>query len=162
MTYTELRNNIVALIEQYAPEGTKFEWDNATRRFGCCRYSYNRTTGKYYNFRITISYPLAIRNSWEVVRQTVLHEIAHARTPSHNHDAVWRRECILIGGNGERCYRGESEGGDVKTIPAKFIGVCPKCGHQYPRNRRSKGAYCCDVRYPIRWVINSNWRAEVG
>ena len=160
MNYSELRQNIVALIEQYAPAGTKFEWDNATRRFGSCRYSFNRYTGEYFNFRITISYPLASRNTWEVVKQTVIHEIAHARTAGHGHDAVWKRECIRLGGNGKRCYTSESEGGAVKTVPTKYIGVCPCCGQTFPRNRRSNGAYHCRRAEPIKWKVNPQFLAQ--
>ena len=155
MNYSELRSNILALIEEYAPEGTQFQWDNATRRFGSCRYSYNRLTGKYFNFVITISYPLATRNTWDVVRLTVLHEIAHALTPGHNHDTIWKRECLRIGGDGKRCYRGEEDGGNVNTIPTKWLGVCPACGYTYTRNRRCRGGtYHCDRTRPLVWKIN--------
>lgn len=159
MNYAELRRNIIDLIEKYAPEGTTFAWDNATTRFGCCHYSYNRYLNKYYGFKITISYPLASRNTWDVVKLTVLHEIAHARAPGHNHDAVWRRECLKIGGDGKRCYTDIENGGNVNVIPTKWLGVCPACGYTYSRNRRCNG-YHCDRTKPLVWKINPKFLAQ--
>lgn len=157
MTILEKRNNIVELIVKLAPEGTKFEWDNANRRFGRCTYSRNRITGKWHNFKITISYELAKRNSWEVVKGVVLHEIAHANTPGHGHDAIWRRECIRLGGDGERCYSNIYNGGDVVPVPPKYIGECPICHKQFLRNRRTDGwcSACNDKRYHIVWRPNT-------
>jgi hypothetical protein len=50
-------------------------------------------------------------------RDTILHEIAHALTPGHNHDSVWRAKSIEIGCDGKRCY-----GSDVRAPRA--CGVC--------------------------------------
>lgn len=160
MTQAEMTYNIVALIKQYAPKGTTFEWDNATRRFGCCHARYNPYTGTY-TFKITISRKLAVCNSWETVRLTVLHEIAHARTPNHHHDEVWRRECLAIGGDGKRCYTSTEEGGNVTTIPTKYIGVCPTCGTKFPRNRRCNG-YHCNRQSRIVWKVNPKFVGRVA
>lgn len=161
MTMAEKRHRIMDLIAMFAPAGTKFDWDGASRRFGRCSYSKNRITGKYHDFKITISYELARRNSWEVIKGVVLHEIAHANTPGHGHDSIWRRECIRLGGDGERCYLNEKMGGPVKMVPPKFIGTCPVCGLQFGRNRRSQGAYHtgCGNRFnPIIWTENREER----
>ena len=153
MNFTELTNNIRALIDTYAPKGTEFKWDNAKSRLGSCTYRYSKYIG-YYDFKITISFPLATINDWETVRNTVIHEIAHARTPSHGHDAVWRRECIRLGGDGERL----ADGNKINTVPMKFIGVCPKCGGKCFRNRRTNG-YHCDRTQPIVWKVNPKFLA---
>ena len=153
MTLVEMEREIKALIAQYAPAGTKFRWSTAVTRFGSCAYNRNRYTGECYNFRISISKPLASRNDWETVKKTVIHEIAHARTPMHHHDAVWRAECIRLGGDGNRCYRNTEQGGEVNTIPFKYIGTCPICGKQFPRNRRTNG-YHCDRNAAVVWVYN--------
>lgn len=153
MTLTEMAVEIRALIKKYAPEGTTFAWDRATSRFGCCSYKRNRLTGEYFGFRITISRQLALRNTWDVVKLTVLHEIAHSRTPGHNHDRVWQRECIRIGGDGKRCYRNTEQGGAVISIPKKYTGTCPRCGMTVQRDRRCNG-YHCDRFSPIVWKLN--------
>lgn len=153
MTLFEMETEIRKLIREYAPYGTRFNWDRATKRFGCCKYRIDRRTGKYFDFVITISRPLASRNTWEEVRKVALHEIAHARTAGHGHDAIWRRECIAIGGDGRRCYRDENHGGVVVAVPTKYMGVCPKCGMTFPRNRRCNG-YHCDKNQLIVWKVN--------
>ena len=153
MTIEQMEKEIRALIAEHAPRGTKFKWSNARSAFGHCAYKYNRDTGRYGGFIISISKPLATQNDWETVRKTVIHEIAHANTPSHHHDRVWRRECIRLGGDGERCYTSVKRGGDVNTIPYKYIGVCPKCGAKFPRFRRTEG-YHCDRNVSIVWKLN--------
>ena len=151
MTKAEMTEKIVELINELAPKGTQFAWGRAKTSFGHCAYRYNRYTGQYFGFKITISYPLASINTWERVRLTVLHEIAHARTAGHGHDAVWRRECLALGGDGNRCYDSTNT---VIPTTKKFIGTCPKCGHQFKRDRRVNG-YCCDRNYPIEWRVNN-------
>lgn len=151
MTRAEMELKIKELIREYAPKGTTFTWGRAKQSFGHCAYRYNRITGTYFDFKITISYPLASINTWERVRLTVLHEIAHARTAGHGHDAVWRRECLALGGDGRRCYDSTNT---VIPTTKKFIGTCPKCGHQFKRDRRVYG-WCCDKNYPIKWRLNN-------
>lgn len=151
MTVEQMEQEIRALIKEYAPAGTTFKWSSARRRFGSC--SYTNTYGRHYNFRITISKPLAMNNTWEVVRKTFVHEIAHANTSGHHHDEVWRRECLRLGGDGERCYTPTRRGGDVNDLPCKYVGVCPKCGVKFFRNRRVNG-YHCDRSQRIVWSVN--------
>lgn len=151
MTITEMEAEIRALIREYAPKGTTFRWSSARKRFGSCAYS--KMHGRYYGFRIAISKPLAMNNTWEVVRKTVVHEIAHANTAGHHHDEVWRAECIRLGGDGERCYTPTKRGGDVNTLPYKYVGTCPNCGQKFFRNRRVNG-YHCDRRQHLVWEIN--------
>ena len=153
MNIREAEIRIRELIDEYAPEGTIFAWDRATKRFGCCGYKKNRRTGEYHGFKITVSKALTELNTWEEVRKVALHEIAHARTAVHGHDAVWRRECLAIGGDGKRCYVDENHGGVVKAIPTKYIGTCPLCGAKFPRNRRCD-AYHCNKNYRIVWNTN--------
>ena len=153
MKYGEMRNAIEELMVAYAP-GVRFEWDNATSRFGACHFRRD-ISGRKIPYKITISYPLASRNSWKVVKDVVIHEIAHARTPGHHHDAVWRMECLALGGDGKRCYTSDVDGGNVVSIPKKYVGVCPVCGQKFYRNRRSSGSYHCNRSNPIIWKMNT-------
>lgn len=103
--------------------GWQFRWDSARRRFGYCHYS-RRV--------ISISAPLAALNSDAEVRQTLLHEIAHALVGSDvGHGVVWQRRCLAIGGNGERLYSTDT----VKTPPRKWSASCPVCGKTFQRHR---------------------------
>lgn len=80
--------------------GWKGELDRARRRFGVCRMS-DRV--------ISVSRVLAELNSVDEVRDTILHEIAHALAwekygENCGHDARWKEICVEIGARPERCY----------------------------------------------------------
>ena len=60
----------------------RFRFETATSRAGICRYT-TRT--------IALSVSYVLRAPWDDVRDTLLHEIAHAIVgPGHAHDAVWQ------------------------------------------------------------------------
>ena len=153
-----LERRIKALIKEYAPRGTKFEWSRTLSWFGdfTCDYRKKNKTHKYFNHTIRISYPLASINEWKIVKRVVLHEIAHARTPGHNHDDAWRQECLAIGGDGESQYLTIEDGGDVITPKTQWLGVCPVCGEKFPRMRLDKETkqrgFCCDCEHKIVWL----------
>lgn len=106
-------------------KGWAFEWDNAKNRFGQCRYA-SKT--------ISMSRILVELNSEEEVRDTILHEIAHALVgPEHNHDWMWRTIAKQVGARPERCF-----GGETVTPPAKYIGTCQDCGYEAKRYRMTK------------------------
>ena len=102
--------------------GWRFEFDNAKRRFGVCNY-----TAKI----IGLSRSLVELNDEARVRNTILHEIAHALTPGHGHDRVWSRKAREIGSDGERCYKSQL----VETPSAKYQAVCNTCGHTHKRHK---------------------------
>ena len=83
----------VGLIQEHGLIGWRFRFDHARRRFGCCRSS-EKT--------ITLSRPLTILNSCAQVRDTILHEIAHALTPGDGHGVKWRAKCREIGADPKR------------------------------------------------------------
>ena len=103
-------------------KGWSFEFDQATRRFGRCYYRRKL---------ITLSEPLVSLNDESRVRNTILHEIAHALTEGHHHDEVWRAKAIEIGCDGKRCYDSE----EVAAPQQKYLVSCPN-GHVYQRSRK--------------------------
>lgn len=74
--------------------GWKFSFDRAKRRLGCCHY--NTKT-------LSFSIHFVRQKTWEELKNTVLHEIAHALTPGHNHNIYWKRVAISIGAKPDRC-----------------------------------------------------------
>lgn len=123
-----------------------FEFDRAVRRFGCCVYRI-RT--------ITLSKRFALLNSESEVRNTILHEIAHALVgPHHGHDRVWRAKAKELGCSGSRrCAP------SVRAPAAKWVAECPGCRREVRRHRRriascgtcSGGSF--NPRYQLRWRI---------
>jgi predicted SprT family Zn-dependent metalloprotease len=65
------------------------------------------------------------------VRDTILHEIAHAKAPFDKHGKRWKAIAKFIGCKPVACY----DRNDVKT-PTPFVGVCPGCGRRVYRYRR--------------------------
>lgn len=85
------------LMETHRLRRWTFRFDHSIRRAGCC--SYSRKV-------ISISSHLARNTGAEEIRDTLLHEIAHALVgPKHHHDAVWKAKALEIGGTGQRCHQ---------------------------------------------------------
>ena len=124
----------VDLMEQHGLlyRGWSFKWDYAKKRAGRCTYS-TKT--------ISLSkYVVQIREE-SLVKNTILHEIAHALTgPGHGHDRVWQRQAREIGCTGQRCTSGPMPEG-------KFVGVCPHCNETFQFHRRPKKSYWCTRCY---------------
>jgi predicted SprT family Zn-dependent metalloprotease len=90
------------------------------------------------------------------ITNTILHEIAHALTPGHKHDYVWRQKFIEIGGDGtmrggEHCYSEENTKADVRAANSVYKGTCSK-GHVHYRNALGRGrSYSCNHCSPGRY-----------
>ena len=69
--------------------------------------------GFAYYLRFNVSHMSLGGQSWEhILNDTVPHELAHTVCQSNpqfgrNHDAGWKRVCLALGGNGNRCYKQE-------------------------------------------------------
>lgn len=134
--------------------GWTFNFDNARSRLGCCKHRQ----------RI-----ISLSTRWvEVldetkVRDTILHEIAHALVGGgHGHDYVWQRKALEIGCVGNRCYNATGK----KTPESKYIAICHGCGTKHKRNRKQKAGISsscgiCSPRiynenYRLTWTLNPN------
>ncbi len=117
------------LLRQHGLDGWSLAFDNAKRRAGVCRHG-SRVIG--------LSAPLARLHAADEVRETLLHEIAHALAgPEHGHDAVWVARARSIGSTGQRCLPAEAP-----TPAAPWLGVCP-AGHTVERHRRPERVASC-------------------
>ncbi len=134
------------LMREHGLDGWVFKFDRAKRRFGQCNY---RT------WTISLSAPLVALNSEERVRNTILHEIAHALAPGHHHDRVWQATARSIGCDGSRCYSSDA----VEMPAGAWRGTCPSCGKHVERHRltdkgrRAACRACCKGRYDARFVF---------
>lgn len=134
------RRLAVSLMEEHGLtwRGWTFEFDNASARGGVCRY---RTK------TISLSRKLVPMWSESEVRDTVLHEIAHALVgPGNGHGPVWRRQARAIGCTGQRTH-------DSETAPAPYALRCPTHGEVAKRYRRTGTPYlCAKCRTELSWV----------
>jgi hypothetical protein len=81
----------------------------------------------------------------EAIKDTIIHEIAHALTKGHNHNNVWKRKCIELGGDGQRCG-GVEKYKDANVIAErleKYTLTCPICNHKTQLSRLPKRDRSC-------------------
>jgi len=116
------------LFQTYGLGHWHFKFDRSKRRFGQCRYA---------DETITISAPLTLVNGEAEVRDTILHEIAHAMTPGHCHGPEWKRACLEVGARPLRGY----SAADVAKPAAPWYLVCETCGYRAPRYRKTLNRY---------------------
>lgn len=77
-------------------KGWRFSFDRAKRRAGSCKFS---------NKEITLAKAYAEQEDFKEIKNTILHEIAHALVgPKHGHNEIWRQKALEIGCDAERCH----------------------------------------------------------
>jgi predicted SprT family Zn-dependent metalloprotease len=112
------------VIRSFGLSGWTFRFNRRKRSLGIC--SYDRKV-------IELSMHFVDRNDATAIRDTLLHEIAHALVgPGHGHDAVWKRKCVEIGALPQRCCR-------TALMPAgRWQASCGTCGTVFHRHRKPK------------------------
>ena len=107
----------------------QFDWNKKKNSLGTCSYS------KKIIFLSKKIVPCLKENE---VKDTILHEIAHALVGSgQGHNQVWKSKAIEIGCNGYRCADV-----DLSSI-AKYKAICKNCGQTHTVNRRKKRLSWC-------------------
>tara|TARA_R110001592_G_scaffold241737_1_gene502205 strand:- start:32 stop:535 length:504 start_codon:yes stop_codon:yes gene_type:complete len=155
---------VIQLMDKHLSNG-KFDWgfafNNAKRTFGQC--AYGRKYGRPYHM-IMLSKPMVVLNSEEQVRETILHEIAHAldveKRGYSSHDYKWNAIARSIGCTGERCY----DSNLVEQPKSKYSLICNSCKREVPAYRKPKRKKACGVccrkynngKYSEDYVMNLN------
>ncbi|WP_432511643.1 SprT-like domain-containing protein [Kineococcus sp. SYSU DK001] len=115
------------LLDEHGLTGWTLVLDRARTRAGVCRADRRE---------IGLSAPLTALHDEAEVRDTVLHEVAHALVgPRHGHDALWRATARRIGCSAERTST-------AARVPGAWTGTCP-AGHVVTRHRRPSRVVCC-------------------
>lgn len=149
------------LLDEHDLHGWSVAYDTAKNRAGVCRFA-DRVLG--------LSAPLTALHDEVEVRDTILHEIAHALAgPAHGHDAHWRRVATGIGCSGRRCVPAEAP-----RVQHAWVGVCA-LGHTTGRHRRPERVSTCarcsrtfDLAHLLTWThhgrpaqLHPNYEAEL-
>lgn len=141
-------------------QGWKFEFDRSKQRFGCCKHRVKK---------ITLSKNITLLNSIEHVKDTILHEIAHALVGAyHHHNHIWKRKALEIGCNGERCYDSVT----ISTPERKYMYRCPNedCRYIMYRYRKMKDRMACkrccikynNGKYSEKYIFNQIFLTPEG
>ncbi len=138
-----------ALLREHGLDGWQVVADRAKTRAGVCRFGRRQ---------IGISAPLTTLHDEAEVRDTLLHEIAHALVGAgHGHDEVWRAKAVEIGSSGDRCVSP-----DAPRLPGDWVGRCP-AGHERIRHRApTRLASCgsCSRTFDPRWLLTWTFRGK--
>jgi predicted SprT family Zn-dependent metalloprotease len=145
---TRIRESARQLLDDHGLRAWEFGFNSNVRRAGVCFYPHGAEPG-----RIELSVHFAQHNSDDEIRDTILHEIAHALVgPGHGHDAVWKSKCLEIGAKPEACF-----GDDVEMPLGRWRATCPGCAAEFDRHRRPArtGDWFCRACGPqagkLRW-----------
>lgn len=127
--------------------GWTFQWSQGKRRLGetSIRKTRDPRTGKTKTVKaIKLSKHLVAHNPEPIVRDVILHEIAHAIAGLENgHNHVWKAACKKVGAKPQR-LADES----VQVVPERYAIVCKQCAqeltrrHRRPTPKTLANAYC--------------------
>src|SRR5262249_19866646 len=110
------------LLARYGLDDWSFDFNRRKSQMGLCSFDEKS---------IALSVHFINLNDDDAIRDTLLHEIAHALTgPGHGHDLLWKRTCMKVGARPERlCY-------DVNMPEGRWQALCGCCGMLHHRHRR--------------------------
>ena len=111
-------------------QGWTFLFSSENKTFGRCNYR-KRV--------VSLSANLTLLNVRAEVEDTIRHEIAHALTPGHGHNRVWKDKCREVGARPERLY----DAAKVVVPKPLYEAYCESCGHTWPRRRKTKKRLAC-------------------
>jgi hypothetical protein len=126
----EIENLAYELLDKYNLDDWEFKWSNASRRFGSC----NRNNKTIYLSRLHGLY-----DDIYLVKDTLLHEIAHGLTPKNHssHGVEWKEIAQKIGCNPVSYKKSNIP----EKYSCKYIGICENCNNKVYLNKRGK--YFC-------------------
>ena len=126
------------LMDDHGLVGWRIKLDHARRRAGQCDYT---------NKIISLSRLYVRHADIDHIRDTILHEIAHALVgPRHGHDAVWRQKAREIGCTATRCH-------DLSFARARWVMTCPNGCFSVERHRKKSGLVCASCKSAVEFHV---------
>jgi predicted SprT family Zn-dependent metalloprotease len=139
----EVRELAVHLMDIFGLDGWRFAYNRRKREMGLCLFDAQV---------IALSVHFVEMNDETFIRDTLLHEIAHALVgPGHGHNAVWKNKCQEIGARPERLCP------EANMPVGRWQACCAGCGMLHHRHRRPKWMigwhcrFCGPVRGKLTW-----------
>ena len=116
-------------LELWGLEGWSFRWDHARCRLGSCRYDSREIT-------LSMYFVGCNPHLEDLIRDTVLHEIAHALAWVHSqekgHGKGWKAWCLRVGAS----PRASVKGGQLASLPHRYLIRHKETGEIYGRYYR--------------------------
>ena len=128
------------LMHEHGLTDWRVKLDHARRRAGQCNY----------NTKVISLSRLYVRNAEKNhIRDTIIHEIAHALVgPDHGHDAVWRQKAREIGCTATRCH-------SLSFARARWVMQCPNGCFSVDRHRRKSGLVCATCKASVEFITSN-------
>ena len=127
----------IELMKAHGLVGWRIKFDHARRRAGQCDFSKKVISLSRLYVRVA---------NKDHIRDTILHEIAHALVgPRHGHDAVWRQKAREIGCTATRCHT-------LNFSKARWIMKCPNGCFSVERHRRKSGLVCAECKSSVEFI----------
>ena len=124
------------LMDAHGLVDWRIKLDHARRRAGQCDFT-NKT--------ISLSRLYVRHADIGHIRDTILHEIAHALVgPRHGHDAVWRQKAREIGCTATRCH-------SLSFARARWVMTCPNGCFSVERHRKKSGLVCASCKSSVEF-----------
>lgn len=105
---------------------------------------------------ISISQAFMQTNPFSIMKDTLLHEIAHAlhflEAGKTNHSNGWKKYALRVGCEPKRCATGEG----LNMPQGNYVGVCPVCNkatHFYRKVKRTYSCSHCTKSYDERFKL---------
>lgn len=130
MNTNEAKKLALELMRKHGLLDWHFKFCNAKTTFGFC---------SYIRKEISLSKPLVKLNDKARVKNTILHEIAHALTIGCYHNWRWKAKAREIGCDGQRCFDKDA----VIQPKSKYVLICKSCGNKKSVYRKLKRRYSC-------------------
>jgi len=142
MDFEEAAAIALGLMARHGIPHWSFAWNRRKRSLGLCRYRQKR---------IELSTHFVQANNTAQIRETILHEIAHALAGEKaGHGPKWKAMCAQVGCKPERCDQGEAI-----MPPGRWTAQCNACGKAYWRHKRpaKKARYWCKTCGPDHGTV---------
>ena len=121
---TEVQSLASSLFTEYQLRHWTFKFDRAVRRYGLTNYTRKEIS-------VSKIYVLSPKVTLYHIRNTLLHEIAHAIVgPKNGHNQIWRTKALSIGCDGKTC------GSAPISVKKRYRIFCGCGANDFTRHRK--------------------------
>ena len=121
-------------LQKWGLRRWRIVWGKAKKQLGLCVYDKEL---------IRLSVVCLEAYGVEAMKNTVLHEIAHALAPGDGHGRIWRQWCEAVGADPSRLYDAGDAYKAIAKKHTKWTATCQNCGEVYKRMRYQRGFCPC-------------------